>query len=368
MKRLKRRKILAFLLIVGVLSVGVIILLLLPQNEARVNDIIQEVTEKTVKKTPTPMVLPQSHIIPQQLHVFQSFNNCGPATLSMALSYMGITKDQSELGKILRPYQIPGGDNDDKSVTLEEVADQATEYGLVSYLKPNGDMQKIKQFVANDIPVVARTWTKVNEDIGHFRIVRGYDDATKEIIQDDSLQGKNLRYSYEEFEKLWVPFNFEYLVLVTPDKKQIAEEILGKDLEEKTAWQNAKVRIEKELLKDPNNIHLNFALSRIYYYLGDYEHSVEQFDKVEAKLSFRTLWYQIEPIQALYNTGDYDRTLALTQKILSNQNKAFTELYIIRGDIYTKQEKSQQAKDEYEKAVLYNENNSLAKEKLESIR
>src|SRR5262245_47568895 len=81
--------------------------------------------------TPIPSpTLPVSHVIPQQLHVFQSFNNCGPATLSMALSYMGVVKTQAELGQILRPYQVPGGDNDDKSVTLQEVARQAETYGL----------------------------------------------------------------------------------------------------------------------------------------------------------------------------------------------------------------------------------------------
>lgn len=285
----------------------------------------------------------------------------------MALSYLGIDKPQQELGQILRPYQIAGGDNDDKSVTLQEVADQAEKYGLNSYLRPNGDIEKLKRFIASDMVIVARTWLETDEDIGHYRIVRGYDDATGEIIQDDSLQGKNLRYSYDEFLKLWQPFNYEYLIIVDDSKKALTEQILGEELDEKKAWQNARDRIVKEMKQDTGNTHLTFALSRIYYYLGDYKKSIEEFNKVENLLSFRTLWYQIEPIQAMYENGDYERVLQLTERILNNQNRAFSELYVIRGDIYKKQGNVDAARAEYEKAVLYNSNNSKARELLKDL-
>ena len=57
-----------------------------------------------------------------EYHVFQTFNNCGPASLSMVFSYYGINKSQDELGRELRPYQNQQGDNDDKSVTFEELS------------------------------------------------------------------------------------------------------------------------------------------------------------------------------------------------------------------------------------------------------
>ncbi len=330
--------------------------------EAKIyNGIIQEILPSP---TPTPTPLPTSYIISKKLHVFQTFNNCGPATLSMALSYNGINKSQKELGNILRPYQIAGGDNDDKSVTLIEVANQAKEYGLTTYLRPNGTIEKLKQLIANDIPVITRTWLKANEDIGHYRIVRGYNDSAEEILQDDSLQGNNLSYSYKDFEKLWLPFNYEYLVLVPADKKDLVEKILGEELTEKKAWENALVRVEAERDRDPQNWNLTFALSRIYYYLRDYKASISEFEKVENTISFRTLWYQIEPVLALYEDGQYDRVLTLTNKVLSNQNLAYSELYIIRGDIYEKKNDPNAARIEYEKAIRYNTNSREAKSRL----
>ncbi len=306
--------------------------------------------------TPDPILAPtpNTYEIPSRLHVFQSFNNCGPATLSMALSYEGITIDQAELGQILRPYQVPGGDNDDKSVTLNEVAKQAETYGLTTYLRPNGDIEKLKQFIANDIPVITRTWLSLDEDIGHYRIVRGYDENTKQIIQDDSLQGRNLRYSYNEFNALWKTFNYEYLVLIPENKIEIVKSILGNDLNETTGWENAKTRIENELLEDPQSTDLLFALSRIHYYLGNYDKSVNYFNQVENLVSFRALWYQLEPLLSIYETGDYTRVFQISNKILNNQNRAYSELYKLRGDMYQNQGQIDLARSEYQKAVFYN--------------
>src|SRR3989344_5205000 len=47
-------------------------------------------------------------------HTYQTFNNCGPATLSMILSFYGRDVSQKELGEQMRPYQISSGDNDEK--------------------------------------------------------------------------------------------------------------------------------------------------------------------------------------------------------------------------------------------------------------
>src|SRR4030042_5780292 len=144
------------------------------QNPPLNTDTIQtQVLPKSPTPTPSP-ITPSSHIIPIRLHTFQTFNNCGPATLSMILSYLDINVSQQTLGPSLRPYQNPRGDNDDKSVTLQELATEAQKYNLLPYHRPNGNIQILKQFIANGIPVITRTLTKPTEDIGHFRLVRGY--------------------------------------------------------------------------------------------------------------------------------------------------------------------------------------------------
>lgn len=312
-------------------------------------------------------ITPKSKILTNDYHIFQSFNNCGPAALSMALSYYGINKSQEELGQSLRPYQNPQGDNDDKSVTLEEVGIKAEEFGLIAYHRPNGSVEILKQFIAKGIPVLARTYLKKDDDIGHYRIIKGYDDTTSQLIQDDSFQGKNLRYSYTEFNELWEDFNFEYLVMVPPDKKVVAESIIGSDIDQTSAWKKSVVVLNNKLKLNPEDTTTLFNLSVAKFNAGDFEGSVKSFERVENKLTFRTLWYQIEPIEAYYETGRYDKVLSLTSKILNNQNRAFSELYMLRAKVYLKQNNRQQASEEIAKAMLYNKNMKIDNELLNQL-
>ena len=328
-----------------------------------------EIPEETVISSPTPTVTP---ILPQKIlatdyHVFQTFNNCGPAALSMALRFYKVIVSQQELGQALRPYQVPGGDNDDKSVTLQELAEKSKEYGFIPYHRPMGNPDLVKQFIANDMPVISRTWTKSNEDVGHYRVVKGYDEAAGIFIQDDSLQNKNLQYTYKDFNEIWKKFNFEYLVLVPKEKREIAEQILEENKDEKFAWQSAVENSLQELSNNPDDIYARFNLSVAYYNTGEFQKSIEQFEKIENLLPFRTLWYQIEPIKAYFELGNYDRVFQITDRVLSFHNRAFSELYILRGKIYQRQGKIQEARSEFEKAVLYNSNLKEARDLLSSI-
>ena len=327
-------------------------------------------TNFTQSPTQIPFILksiPKSKVLGNNYYVKQTFNNCGPASLSMVLSYYGIEKSQHELGQILRPYQNPNGDNDDKSVTLTELANHAKTYGLYTYHRPNGDIELLKKFITYDIPVVTRTWLHVNEDIGHYRVVKGYDDNSQLIIQDDSYEGSDLSFSYSDFNIMWSKFDYEYMVLIPTDKKLIAEEIIGANLDDSYAWGQAVKRNNEILHQNPNDIYSRFNLSVAYYYQKEYDKSIKEFEMVESQLPFRTLWYQIEPILSYYELKNYKRVFSITDKILGNYNRAFSELYVIRGKIYQNQRDLENAKSEFEKAVFYNNNLKEAQDLLNSL-
>lgn len=119
--------------------------------------------------------------------------------------------------------------------------------------------------------------------------------------------------------------------------------------------------------KNQNDLDARFQLSVALFYTGDFQRSVDEFEIVESRLPFRALWYQIEPIQAYMALGDYDRVLVLTDKILNNKNRAFSELYYMRGKIYQERGQNALARAEYEQAVRYNQNFLLAKQALQSF-
>ncbi len=304
--------------------------------------------------SPTPLPLPSSKILGGGTHTFQTFNNCGPSALSMALSYYDIFISQQILGQDLRPYQNPQGNNDDKSVTLAELAKKGEELGFIPYHRPAGSIDLIKKLTAQDIPVMTRTWLKPNEDIGHYRVVKGYDDVAGVVIQDDSLQGKDLRYSYSDFSTLWQAFNYEFLILVPVEKKEVVEALLGELANEDVAWQQALLNAESDIEQNPSNIYAVFNKSVALYYLQRYQESIDTFEQVESRLPSRMLWYQLEPILAYYQVGNFPRVLQISEGILNNQNRAYSELHYLGGKIFESQGESARAQETFRLADFYN--------------
>mgnify|MGYP001006676777 CR=1 FL=1 len=289
-------------------------------------------------------------------HVYQSFNNCGPATLSMAMAWYGVKVSQEELAKNMRPFQHPKGDNDDKTIFTYEFVNWANEYGLEAIGRVNGDIELLKKFISNGIPVVVKTWLKPNEDIGHFRFVTGYDENKQIIVQDDSYEGPNKKIRYYDFLTMWQAFNYSYVVVYTPELKEKVESIIGEEVDEKIAWENSLRRAEEESLKEDKNPYPHFNISTASYHLVDYERSVKEYEKVENVLPRRMLWYQIEPIKAYQELKNYDKVFEMINKILENGNRSFSELYMIRGEIYLEQGLRDKAKEQFELALKYNVN------------
>jgi hypothetical protein len=368
-KNLKKNKFIFTVLLLILMGIVLTLGFFLKTNDKSLTINIQPLSQHTPTPTQTPLPpIPVSKTLSNGgYHIFQSFNNCGPASLSMALRFYGIDVSQTEIGNDLRPYQVPGGNNDDKSVTLEELAEKSKEYGFNPIHRPMGNPDIVKQFIANDMPVIARTWTKPSEDIGHYRVIKGYDDSRKILIQDDSLQDKNLEYTYSDFNEIWRKFNYEYLVLVPEEKKDLVNAILGDHADAKKAWLDAVENSEEELRLNPNDLTSRFNLSVALVNIGEYQRATEEFEKVESRLSFRTLWYQIEPIQAYYQLKNYERVFQISERILNNHNRAFSELYILKGKSYLEQGQTELARTEFEKAVLYNRNLEEANRLLESI-
>lgn len=327
----------------------------------------QEISEGKEPLKVEIVVPGKSHLLPSPHHVYQTFNNCGPATLSMALSFYGIDVSQKELGEKMRPYQNPKGNNDDKTIFPYEFAEWTNKHGLEAVYRPNGDIGTIKRFTTNGFLVVTKTWLNVDDDIGHFRVVRGFDEDKKTIIQDDSYHGPNKKISYYDFLSMWQPFNYTYIIIYPKEKEELVNAILGEERDAAASYLNSIKRAKEEVGLRPENIYPWFNLSTAYYHTQEFKKSIEAFEKVEGRLPRRMLWYQIEPIKSYFELGEHNRVFQITDKILNTGNRAFPELYQIRGEIYLKQGNKQKAKEEFEKAIFYNKDFSPAQEAMAGL-
>ncbi len=325
-------------------------------------------TSKTSPVVPQTTGSLPAHVVlnDNNYYVHQTFNNCGEAALSMDLSFYGVHESQQALADILRPDNNTTGKSDDKSTPPDEIAAQAETYGLIAYFRPNGAIDLLKQLIAAGFPVMTRTLLNTSEDYAHYRIVKGYDDATGKLTEEDGIQGENMTFSYNDFLALWKPFNYEYIVLASPGDQTKLESILGADTNATTAWQGAAQTATEALAVNPNDTADEFDLSVADYYTGDYSGSVQAFEKAKPTLSEHALWYQLEPIESYYELGDYSQVFSLAQNILT-KNPAYPELYVALGESYAKQGNLPAAKSAFETALQYNGNLKSAQAALAAL-
>ncbi len=368
-KRAKRLPHYSFLApTLGVVVLGVVVLIL---SRHSVTQYIQNQNSDTSTIAITaPVVSTSSLPVAKELedgyYVSQTRNNCGPSALSMDFSFYGVHVSQETLADDLRPTHSEVG-NDDKSTTPEELVAEIQKYGFTAYYRPNGSIQELKEFVANGIPVMTRTLFIPTEDFGHYRVIKGYDDTTGQIIDEDGFQGPEIHYSYSDFMSLWEEYNYEYIVIVPPGKEALVQSIIGADVSTTTAWQNARTVAQAAYTSNPSDFRAGFNLSVADYYLGNYADSVAEFQQVQSQIPQHTLWYQLEPIESYYELGDYSEVFSLANSILNNGDPVYPELLVLEGEAYQKQGDVVQAKAAYELALVYNKNLVSAQQALAGV-
>ncbi len=158
----------------------------------------------TPTSTPRPTLtpLPDSALLGPMNYQPQTYNNCGPCSIAILLGYYDHWITQHEVNEYVAAG--PG---------LCEFADYVPQYQLMArvYQPPASRDQNLllatRRLLANRIPVIVIQRLEPNSNIGHYRVIRGYDDVAEEFISDDPLQSKGPEYriSYDDFDEISDP-------------------------------------------------------------------------------------------------------------------------------------------------------------------
>jgi len=261
------------------------------------------------------------YVLPAAKWVPQTFNNCGPAAVSMTLQYFGHSVPQTETKARLRT-----GD-DDKNIFMYQISDYLKEFDIESKIFFNGDIEMVKTLVSNGFYVIVEDWLRPYEDIGHVLIIRGYDDRAKVLIGDDPYLGVGVRFPYQEFEEgQWKPFNREFVPVYSREKEELLKAIVGENWNESTMYRNSVIRNQKDIEENPNDMYAWFNLGTSYFALAEYENAKEAFEKSrQIGWPGRMLWYQIEPIETYNKLGEYQKAIELANIALAG-NESFIEV------------------------------------------
>src|SRR5690606_5933284 len=139
-------------------------------------------------------------------------------------------------------------------------------------------------------------------EMGHYLLLIGYDDATGELIFNDSYEGPARRVKAEEFEPLWKVFNRTFVLSYPPERAPVAEAILGDLLDSRVMYTRALQKAQQELQADQNDRYAWFNLGSSLAGLGEMEKAAQAFDQARSlKLPWRMLWYQFGPFEAYYS-------------------------------------------------------------------
>jgi tetratricopeptide (TPR) repeat protein len=336
-------------------------------------------TSNTTPSPTPPPAIPSSSRLNSFDHHFQTWNNCGPATLAMGLSYFGVNQYQKQIAGSLKPNP------EDRNVNPWEMEDYVNyETDKSALYRVNGDIYTLKRLIASGYPVIVELGLDPPGEYrwmgwyGHYLLLVAYDDKSEQFWAYDSWFGTSeipvenadedgRQVSYDDLDRYWRQFNRSYIVLFDPENKMEVEEIIGQDIDDLTMWQRARSVVQAELEADPGNAFLWFNLGTVFGALEDYEKSVVAFDQARTfGLPWRMLWYQFGPYESYYQVGRYNDVVLLADVTLLDR-PYFEESYYYKGLALEALGNDREARQNLEEAIHFNPNFKAAQNHIDHL-
>ena len=283
--------------------------------------------------TPTFTPIPKSIQLDGFQHEYQTWNNCGPATLAMALSFWGWEGDQRPIAAFAKPNS-----RDKNVMPYELVAYVAQETELEVIYRVGGGIELLRRFLAAGFPILIEKGFEGRDLegwMGHYVLVTGYSDSSQQFTLQDSYYGPNQVMKYQDLESYWRAFNFTYLIVYPPERQQEATTILGPQVEEEynNRFAAQKASDETSLLAGRNQYFAWFNRGSSLVQLQDYMGAAAAYDEAFAvypdiptkERPWRMLWYQTGPYWAYYYAGRYQDVIELATKTLDAMSEPVLE-------------------------------------------
>ena len=165
----------------------------------------------------------------------QGINNCGPATLAMALRMYGWEGDQYDIAARVKPIDKDRNVNPEelRYFVLNEAGWLRAEYRVA------GNIDLLRRLLAANYPVIVEAATTIDlqdaagpgDDLwaAHYLLATAYDDEAMTITAHDPLRGPDKKIPYDRLMADWKPFNYLYMVLFFPQDEPEVAAILAED-------------------------------------------------------------------------------------------------------------------------------------------
>ena len=269
-------------------------------------------------------------------HEYQKWNNCGPANLSMALSFWGWQDDQRPIASYVKP------NSRDKNVMPYELASFVeNQTDLKAVTRVGGSLELLKKLIAAGFPVVVEKGFEGSGFegwMGHYEVVSGYDDSRSQFTVQDSYIMPDMPLTYDDMLNYWRHFNYTYLIIYPQEEEQRLMALLGEHADEtyntELAAEAASVEIFQTSERDQFFAWFNRGTNLVR--LDDYAGAALAYDeafKIDAQIAitnpderpWRIMWYQTGPYWAYYYTGRYYDVINLANFTIENMSEPAVE-------------------------------------------
>ncbi len=295
---------------------------------------------------------------------YQTWNNCGPATLTMNLSYFGWAGGQADVASMLKP------DPEDVNVSPHEMAGFAQSVGMNATLRANGSMELIKRFLRAGIPVLIEKGFEPEPELGwmgHYELVIGYNEAAREFIAMDSYTGPNQSVPYDLLDWYWSHFNRTFIIVYDEAQTDTVMQLLGADADSVSNAAAALAAAQAEAAVNPANPFAWFNIGTNFVALGEYASAAAAYDQARSLgLPWRMTWYQFGIFEAYHQVGRFDDVLALADATLA-KTPYIEELWYYRGRVYQARGDLDAARHQFDQALRHNPNFRAAADALATL-
>jgi tetratricopeptide (TPR) repeat protein len=277
----------------------------------------------TLSPTPLPTSIRLTGVHYEDQH--NRYNYCGPANLSMALTFWGWDGNRDTVGEYVKTNV------DDKNVMPYELQDfvlSQTTYGAL--IRFGGDISLLKKLVAAGFPVITEkgyyTYDMTGRYgwLGHYQFVTGYDESKGVLVVQDTYidKGENHEFSFADFNSGWRSFDFLFMVVYPLDRESQLLALLGNytDLDWSSRRALEIATDETTTLSGVDQYFSAFNVGTSHVNLKEYVDAAYAYDyafQLYAGLPnddlrpFRMLWYQTGPYFAYYYSGRYQDVIDL---------------------------------------------------------
>lgn len=335
----------------------------------------------TPTPSPTPTPLPTAARVEGLANIPQTFNNCGPANLTIVLNHLGDDRTQATVAEYLKPNA------QDRNVSPWQISDYVNEFtALSSTVHSGGTMEMLKALIAAGFTPVIEKGADFEDGegwYGHYLTLFAYDDAVEEFTAMDTYAipwaPDGSTFSYDEIEENWRAFNYTFYVVYEPFREDEVFAIVGDTLlDELTMWQAVVARAEADIARNQEDpfawFNLGTAWTEIGSLTGDaaaYEQGASAYDQARRiGLPGRMLWYQFRPYLAYFKLGRYQDVIDLAQATLNGPKEGgrwVEETYYWLGNALVGIADFDGAADAYTEALKVNENFYYAQWALDSL-